>query len=109
MDCFERLKEYYKLKKSRYHLGREHLKAFYLKRKELKYDFKEWQSFLRNGIISLFFASNLLYFVKIRKSDNYISESFTFCKYSGLTFITLNFFIQKQLSRYYKREIKKYE
>ena len=64
IDCFERLKAYYQLKKEKYYLGKDHIKTFYLKRKELKYDFKEWKSFMRNSIVSLFLASNLFYFIK---------------------------------------------
>lgn len=109
IDCLEKLKTYYNLKKEKYYLGRDHIKSFYLKRKELKYDFKEWKSFLRNSIVSLFLASNLFYFLKNRKSDKLLGDTLTFIKYSGTICLATNFLIQKHLNRYYKKEILKYQ
>ena len=109
IDCFERLKAYYQLKKEKYYLGKDHIKTFYLKRKELKYDFKEWKSFMRNSIVSLFLASNLFYFIKNRKSDKFLYDTFQFIKYSGSLCLLANFIAQKQLNRHYKNELLKYQ
>lgn len=109
IDCFERLKAYYQLKKEKYYLGKDHIKTFYLKRKELKYDFKEWKSFMRNSIVSLFLASNLFFFIKNRKSDKFLHDTLTFIKYSGSICLLTNFIAQKQLNRYYKSELLKYQ
>lgn len=109
IDCFERLKAYYQLKKEKYYLGKDHIKTFYLKRKELKYDFKEWKSFMRNSIVSLFLASNLFYFIKNRKSDKFLYDTFQFIKYSGSLCLLANFIAQKQLNRHYKNQLLKYQ
>ena len=109
IDCFERLKAYYQLKKEKYYLGKDHIETFYLKRKELKYDFKEWKSFMRNSIVSLFLASNLFFFIKNRKSDKFLYDTYTFIKYSGSICLLANFIAQKQLNRHYKNELLKYQ
>ena len=107
LDCFEKLKVYYKYKPKWFEKGRKHFKEFYMKRKELKYDLKEWKVFLRNGIISLFLTSNLIYLIKHRKSDKIFIDTFNFIKYSSVLCLMSNFLAQKQLNSYYKTAIYK--
>lgn len=79
---------------------------FILRTKEIKYEYKDWKFFFRDSIFTLCFLSNIIYIMNIRGHNKILKKSFNYFKYSMTFSLFTNYFIQKQLKKIYKEEIK---
>ena len=79
---------------------------FILRTKEIKYEYKDWKFFFRDSIFTLCFLSNIIYIMNIKGHNKILKKSFNYFKYSMTFSLFTNYFIQKQLKKIYKEEIK---
>ena len=78
IDCFDRLKAYYQTKNNKKLIFKnkqiQNIKEYIINLKETKLTYNEWKIFIRNGILSSCFLSNIFYIFKKRKSTKLFNE-----------------------------------
>lgn len=109
IDCFDRLKAYYQTKNNKKLIFKnkqiQNIKEYIINLKETKLTYNEWKIFIRNGILSSCFLSNIFYIFKKRKSTKSFNEWFKFFKYSFSISLFLNYILQTTLKKEYEDEL----